>query len=224
MKQGIPKQASVVIVGGGVMGASTAYHLVLQGYQDVVLLEREPFFGMGATGKCAGGFRYQFSTEINIRLSKISIPMLERFEEETGQAIDLRKCGYLFLLTNEHDVNKFRENVQLQRSLGVMTEILTGDEVRDLVPQLVADDVLAGTYHAGDGLVDPNGVVNGYITAGRRLGVLAFTDVEVTGIGIQEDRIHSVKTTEGTINCEKVVKARSTVRRWSMPLDHGRLR
>ncbi len=207
MTQGIPKQASVVIVGGGVMGASTAYHLVLQGYQDVVLLEREPFFGMGATGKCAGGFRYQFSTEINIRLSRISIPMLERFEEETGQAIDLRKCGYLFLLTNEHDVNKFRENVQLQRSLGVMTDFLTGDEVRDLVPQLVADDVLAGTYHAGDGLVDPNGVVNGYITAGRRLGVLAFTDVEVTGISIQQDRIHSVRTSEGTINCEKVVNA-----------------
>jgi sarcosine oxidase subunit beta len=88
-----------------------------------------------------------------------------------------------------------------------MTDFLTGDEVRDLVPQLVADDVLAGTYHAGDGLVDPNGVVNGYITAGRRLGVLAFTDVEVTGISIREDRIHSVRTSEGTINCEKVVNA-----------------
>jgi sarcosine oxidase subunit beta len=207
MTEGIPKQASVVIVGGGVMGASTAYHLALQGYKDVVLLEREPFFGMGATGKCAGGIRYQFSTEINILLSKISLPMLERFEDETGQAIDLRKCGYLFLLSNEDDVEHFRENVQLQRSLGIMTEWLSGDDVRNKVPLLVADDVLAGTFHAEDGLVDPNGVVSGYVSAGRRLGALFFTDVEVMGIGIRENRIQSVRTTEGTIECEILVNA-----------------
>jgi len=71
----LPKSASVVIIGGGVMGASTAYHLSLKGCPDVILLERESFFGQGATGKCAGGIRYQFSTEINIQLSKVSLPM-----------------------------------------------------------------------------------------------------------------------------------------------------
>src|SRR5215216_95186 len=97
----LPKQAQVVIVGGGVMGASTAYHLAKRGCMDVLLLEREAFFGQGATGKCAGGIRYQFSTEINIRLSQLSLPMLDRLEEETGQTADVRHCGYLFLLTNE---------------------------------------------------------------------------------------------------------------------------
>jgi sarcosine oxidase subunit beta len=88
-----PKFADVVIVGGGAMGASTAYHLALKGCKNVVLLERHSLFGQGATGKCAGGIRYQFSTEINIRLSILSLPMLDRFEEELGQTIDLRRCG-----------------------------------------------------------------------------------------------------------------------------------
>src|SRR5512139_3500908 len=95
----IPQSAAVVIVGGGVMGASIAYHLAKAGQRDVVLLERESFFGQGASGRNAGGIRHQFSTEINIRLSQLSLPMLDAFEEETGQPIDIHYCGYLFLLT-----------------------------------------------------------------------------------------------------------------------------
>ncbi|MCX7855212.1 MAG: FAD-binding oxidoreductase, partial [Anaerolineae bacterium] len=86
----LPRTADVVVIGGGVMGASTAYHLALKGCRNVLLLEREPFFGTQATGKCAGGIRYQFGTEINVRLSLLSLPMLDRFEEELGQPIDLR--------------------------------------------------------------------------------------------------------------------------------------
>ncbi|MFZ1768682.1 MAG: FAD-dependent oxidoreductase, partial [Caldilinea sp.] len=142
-----PSTAQVVIIGGGVMGASTVYHLARRGCTDVVLLEKQEFFGMGATGRCAGGIRYQFSTEINIRLSLLSLPMLDRFEEELGQPISLRRDGYLFLLTNAHDVAVFRHNVALQRSLGVQTAWLDGDEVRRRVPVLAADDVLAGAFH-----------------------------------------------------------------------------
>ena len=211
----LPQRANVVVIGGGVMGASTAYHLALKGERDVVLLERQPFFGQGATGKCAGGIRYQFSTEINVRLSQISLPMLARFEEETGQAIDLQWIGYLFLLTNEADVQKFRYNVALQNRLGVPTEWLDGDEVRRRAPQLKAPDVLAGTYHAGDGLADPNGVVSGYIRAGRREGVRPFVDVAVTGICVEGGRIRGVETTVGNIACDVVVNAAGP---WSGPI------
>ena len=107
----LPETADVVVIGGGVMGASAAYHLAARGIKNVVLLEKAPFLGMEATGKCAGGIRYQFSTEINVRLSLLSLPMLERFEEELGQAIDLRWPGYLFLLDNDHDLAVFRQNV-----------------------------------------------------------------------------------------------------------------
>jgi sarcosine oxidase subunit beta len=202
-----PSSAQVVVIGGGVMGASTAYHLALRGVRDVVLLESQPFFGQGATGKCAGGIRYQFSTAVNIRLSQISLPMLARFEEETGQPIDLRYPGYMLLATTEENVAEFKRNVALQHSLGVPTEWLDGDEVRRRVPQLAADDVLAATYHAGDGLADPNGVVAGYIAAGRRLGVRAFNDAPVTGIDVTDGRITSVRTPLGSIACETVVNA-----------------
>jgi len=203
----LPQRASVVVIGGGVMGASVAYHLALRGERDVVLLEMQPFFGQGATGKCAGGIRYQFSTAINVRLSLLSLPMLQRFEEETGQAIDLRWPGYLFLLTTEEDVAKFRNNVAMQHSLGVQTEWLSGDEVRRRVPLLRADDVLAGTFNPDDGLADPNGVVAGYIRAGQRLGVRAFTDTPVTGIAVEGGRIAGVETPHGRIACDVVVNA-----------------
>lgn len=203
----LPQSAPVVVIGGGVMGASTAYHLALRGMRDVVLLESQPFFGQGATGKCAGGIRYQFSTAINIRLSLLSLPMLERFEEETGQPIDLRYPGYMLLATTEDNVTTFRRNVALQHSLGVPTEWLDGDEVRRRVPQLAADDVLAATYHIGDGLADPNGVVAGYINAGRRLGVRSFTDTPATGLEVENGQIVAVNTPRGRIACETVVNA-----------------
>ncbi len=203
----LPTSAQVVVVGGGVMGASTAYHLALRGCRDVVLLERQPFFGQGATGKCAGGIRYQFSTAINITLSQHSLPMLERFEEETGQAIDLRWCGYLILLTNEADEITFRRNVDLQHSMGVPTQWLSGDDARRLIPQVSADDVRAATFHSGDGLADPNGVVAGYISAARRLGVRTLTDTAVTGIHVAQGKVTGVETNVGTIACETVVNA-----------------
>ena len=202
-----PSSAQVVVIGGGVMGASTAYHLALRGVRDVVLLESQSFFGQGATGKCAGGIRYQFSTAVNVRLSLLSLPMLARFEEETGQPIDLRYPGYMLLATTEDNVATFQRNVALQHSLGVPTEWLTGDEVRRRVPQLSAGDVLAATYNPGDGLADPNGVVAGYISAGRRLGVRAFNDAPVTGIEVENGRAVAVTTPLGRIACETVVNA-----------------
>lgn len=189
------------------MGASTAYHLAQRGCTDLLLLEKQELFGMGATGKCAGGIRYQFSTAINVRLSLLSLPMLDRFEAELGQAISLRRDGYLFLLTNEHDVAIFRHNVALQHSLGVPTEWLDGDEVRRRVPLLAADDVIAGTFCAQDGLADPNGVVMGYITAARRLGAKTLTGVTVMGIARQNGRITGVITDQGSIACQVIVNA-----------------
>lgn len=203
----LPATASIVIVGGGVMGASAAYHLAKAGQRDVVLLERESFFGQGASGRNAGGIRYQFSTEINIRLSQLSLPMLDAFEEETGQAIDLRRCGYLFLLNNENDVAAFQQNVALQHRLGVQTEWLSGDEIRRRLPVMQLDDALAGTWHAKDGLADPNGVVMGYINSARRLGVKHFTDTTVTAIETHSGKVAAVVTNNARIATPIVLNA-----------------
>jgi sarcosine oxidase subunit beta len=212
----LPPTAQVVIIGGGVMGASTAYHLARRGCTDVVLLEQQEFFGIGATGRCAGGIRYQFSTEINVQLSLLSLPMLDRFEAELGQSIGLRRDGYLFLLTNAHDVAVFRHNVAMQRRLGVPVEWLDGDEVRRRVPILAADDVLAGAFHGGDGLADPNSVVMGYIRGARRLGVRALTGVAVSAIRTANGRVTGVATDQGVIACEAVVNAAGP---WAAPIS-----
>src|SRR5512141_1511882 len=143
----LPTTADIVIIGGGVMGASAAYHLAQRGMKNIVLLEKEEYFGSGATGRCAGGVRYQFSTEINIRLSLESLPMLERFREEIGQEVNYQKCGYLLVATNSRDAETFRVNVALQNSLNVKTELLSGDEVRAQLPMMRFDDAIAGTFH-----------------------------------------------------------------------------
>jgi sarcosine oxidase subunit beta len=203
----LPATADIVIIGGGVMGASTAYHLAARGQKNILLLEKEDFFGLGATGRCAGGVRYQFSTEINVRLSIESLPMLERFKEEIGQEIDYRPCGYLFLLTNAKDEEVFRHNTAMQRSLGVNTEWLSGEEICRRLPQMKLQDVLSGTFNAKDGLVDPNSVVMGYIAAAQRMGAQPLTGVEVKDIRVQSGRVVAVETNVGEVATPCVVNA-----------------
>jgi sarcosine oxidase subunit beta len=203
----LPRTAEVVVVGGGVMGASAAYHLARRGQTGVVLLERNPFFGQEATGRCAGGVRYQFATEINIRLSLASLPMLERFQDELGQAVDYRACGYLFVLTREPDVLAFQKNLELQRRLGVGTQWLSGDELRGRLPMMCFDDALGATYNPKDGLVDPNSVVMGYVSAAARLGAKTLTEVELTGVQLRGDRVVGVETSRGTIATNTIINA-----------------
>jgi sarcosine oxidase subunit beta len=203
----IPRTADIVIIGGGVMGASSAYHLANGGVKNIVLLEKEGFFGSGATGRCAGGVRYQFSTEVNIKLSLESLPILERFAEEIGQDINYRQCGYLLIATSEKDAVNFNHNVQLQNSLGVETQLLTGDEVRARLPLMKFEDALVGTFHHKDGLVDPNSVVAGYISAAQKLGVHAATNAEVTGIRVRSNKVVAVETNHGPIETHMLLNA-----------------
>jgi sarcosine oxidase subunit beta len=203
----LPDSADLVIIGGGVMGASTAYHLAQRGYKNIVLLEKENFFGQGATGRCAGGVRYQFSTEINVKLSVESLPMLERFKEEIGQEISYKQCGYLLIATNEKDARVFKHNVEMQNKLGVPTQFLNGDEVRARLPLMKFEDALAGTFNPKDGIVDPNSVVMGYVSAAQKMGIKAFPGAEVTGIAVRGDEVQEVQTTIGAIKTRMILNA-----------------
>ena len=202
-----PKTADIVIIGGGVMGASAAYHLAQRGVKNILLLEKEEVFGSGATGRCAGGVRYQFSTEINVKLSLESLPMIERFKDEIGQDVNYRQCGYLLVATNEKDATTFKHNVDMQNRLGVQTQLLSGNEVHERLPLMHFEDAIAGTFNQKDGIVDPNSVVMGYVSAAQKMGVRAISNTEVTGISVSEDKIEGVKTSQGEVKTRTVINA-----------------
>ncbi|MBI3080004.1 MAG: FAD-binding oxidoreductase [candidate division NC10 bacterium] len=201
------RTAEVIIVGGGVIGVSIAYHLAHRGSQGILLLEREELLGTGSTAACAGGFRYQFSSEIHIRLSQLSIPAFLRFREEVGFPLTLHQDGYLFLLTREADVSLFQESLALQRRLGVPVEWLTPEEAGALIPGLDVSDVRAATYGPADGIADPAGVTQGYAAAARRLGVTIETGSEVTDIRVEGGRVRGVRTGREAVAAPVVVNA-----------------
>src|SRR3989442_7941179 len=202
--------AEVVIIGGGVVGLSIAYHLAKRGMTDVLVLEKESMVGTGSTGRCAGGFRYQFSTEVNIRLSLMSIAKLQSFSEELDQTIDFHQDGYLFLLQKPEDVESFRRNVALQTSLGIPVEFIEEPaDIRRVLPntELTIDDIVAATYCANDGVSDPAGVTEGYRRSALRLGASIATSQEVTGIQVEGGRVVGVQTRTDRISTSTVVNA-----------------
>jgi sarcosine oxidase subunit beta len=201
------RSAEVVIVGGGCMGASVAYHLTRRGVTDVVLVERERMLATGSTGRNAGGVRHQFSNAANIRLSIESVGLLERFADEVGQPIDFRQDGYLFLLSAAESVETFRRNVSLQRSLGVDVQWLDHPDIARLVPGLDATGVIGATFCARDGIADPNGVTMGFAKAARAAGATIERGAELTAIRLSGGRVVGVETTRGAIDTPTVVNA-----------------
>lgn len=210
--------AEVVIVGGGALGAATAFHLAQLGVTDVVLCERDTL-ASGSTSKSAGGIRLQFGDELNVRLSLRSLAELEQFEEITGHPLDLHQPGYLFLLDRERDVLEFRRALAVQQALGVPARELAPAEALELVPQLDLEGVLAATYCPRDGHMTPDAVVQGYAGAAARAGVRIRQSCPVTGIRTGAGgRINGVETAAGTIATGTVI---CTAGAWSAEV--GRL-
>jgi sarcosine oxidase subunit beta len=200
------KTADVVIIGGGIVGLSIAYHLALKNAGKVVLLEKGQL-GEGSTSRCVGGIRTQFSTEINIRFSLESLKTFEAFQEEFGIAPEFRRIGYLFLTTTEQETEVFKENIRLQRKFGIPVEYLNGEEIGSRWSYLRVDDVLGGTFCAWDGYAGPNEVLSGFASGAKRAGVRIHEGTEVIGISTSKGRIRSVQTRDEEISTPVVVNA-----------------
>ena len=201
------KTAEAVIIGGGCMGASVAYHLTRRGLTDIVLVEREPLLATGSTGRNAGGVRHQFSNEANIRLSIESVLFLEHFADEVGYPMDFHQDGYLFLLSSAQSVDMFRHNVAQQRRLGVNVEWLDRKEAARLAPGIDTAGVAGATFCARDGIADPNGVTMGFARGAQAAGAVIERSVEATRIRVVGGRVTGVETTGGTIETPTVVNA-----------------
>jgi sarcosine oxidase subunit beta len=206
--------AEVVVIGGGAIGTSIAFHLVEAGVTGVVLLERDEL-GAGSTCKAAGGVRAQFSERINIELGARSLVAFTRFGRRPGQEIDLHQVGYLFLLSTEKDVESFERDVKLQNELGVNSRMVDVAEAKALSPLIETDGLLAAAYSPDDGHCTPESVVLGYATGARRLGATLLTGVTVTGIDVQNGEARNVHTDRGSITAGTVVCAAGA---WSQEL------
>src|SRR5437588_4443526 len=148
--------ADVVIIGGGIVGSSIAYHLATAGCRNILVVERESAQGKGSTGKSMGGVRAQFSTPVNIQMSLYSIPFYASFEERLGYPCDYRPQGYLFCATSDKHQANLRANHEKQVAMGLKdARLVTGDEIRGKFPQLRGDDILGGSFCGTDGVVDP---------------------------------------------------------------------
>jgi len=202
----LPRTASVVIIGGGVVGCSIAYHLARRGQRDVVVLERETV-GSGTTSKAAGGIRAQFPTETEVRFSLEAIGVFERFEEEFGVDIGYRKIGYLFLVSDEEDLRGFRERMALQRRLGVDVREISPAEAKAIVPALRVDDLVAAVWGPSDAMAGPAEVTNGFARRARELGAKIAEGVDVTAIAVEHGRVTGVATTDGAIATPLVINA-----------------
>ncbi len=201
------RTADCVIIGGGVMGTAIAYYLAREGITNTVVIEAS-HLAAGATGRCAGGIRQQWSTEANTKLAIESVRLFKGLEDELGADIEFLQGGYLVLAYTDEDVAQFEANVALERALGLDVEILTPDEItRRVVPELNTDGVRLATYCASDGSANPFLTTQAYADAARRLGVEVELFTPATRILTGGGRVSGVETPRGSVSAPVVVNA-----------------
>ncbi len=200
------QSADVVIIGGGIVGSSIAYHLAAQGCRNILVVERESAQGKGSTGKSMGGVRAQFSTPVSIQMSLYSIPFYAGFEDRLGYPCDYRPQGYLFCATNETHMAYLRANCKQQVKMGLKdVRLMEGDEISGMFPQLRSDDILGGSFCTSDGFVDPYSAMNGFMACAADHGATLWKNTVVTGLNRDAAGVASVQTTRGPVATRKVV-------------------
>jgi sarcosine oxidase, subunit beta len=203
------RTASVVIIGAGVIGASVAYHLARRGWREILVLDRSDSPGQGSTGKATGGFRAQYATPINVRLSLLSREKLRCFTEETGGSAGYHPAGYLWLASTARELEVLRSARRVQHQQGLTEAVEVGTEdIARLNPAVSLDDVIGGAFCPSDGFIRPLGILEGYLTAGRKLGVEVEWQVEVTGLRVGAgNSVAGVETSRGPVSSTAVVNA-----------------
>jgi sarcosine oxidase subunit beta len=201
-----PDSAEIIIIGGGIVGISTAYFLAKRGQKNILLIERD-LLAQASTGLCVGGIRQQFSLPANIFMSQATIQLLRHFDKEFGVKIDFRQAGYLFLTQEQTTWDSFCECVKIQRRYDVPVEILSPEEVKGRWPYLEVKNLIGGIFGPEDGYVDPYDVTMAIANKTRKLGIAILERTEVTGIRLAHGRIRGVETSRGSISAGIIVNA-----------------
>lgn len=202
----LPARARVVIIGGGIIGTSIAFHLAQAGVCDVVLLEADQL-GSGSTCKAAGGIRASFSTPENIAMGLRGLEVFSSFAQDFDQEIEFRRWGYLYLLSDEPNMDIFTESVAIQNVHGVPSRMIDPAEAQRISPLISTEGLLGACWSPGDAKATPEAAVTGYAAAARRLGARLITGCAVTGIESNGGVITGVQTAVGTIATDTVICA-----------------
>lgn len=198
--------ADVVVIGGGVVGAATAFELASRGCTNVILLERHTL-ASGSTGRCGAGVRQQFGTELNCVLARESVRIFEKMDDylDYEPSVEFRQSGYLMLAFADRQWEQFKKNVALERSLGIDVKMLTVEEALKIVPFLNTEGMVGATFCQEDGYANPFHTTFAYAQAAARLGVRVMTHTEVRGIEVESGKINAVVTDKGRIATATVV-------------------
>jgi len=183
--------SDVIIIGGGIIGCATGYYLTKRGLK-VNLLEKD-YLTAGSTGRCIGGIRQQFSTELSIKVAMESMKKFAAMKEELGQEVEFHQGGYLFLAHNEEKKETYLKLIGIQRTMGLDVNLIDVSEIEKLVPGIDTTDLLGGAHCSSDAQANPFLVVDGYTRAIRERGNV-FTHKEVTAINLDKGRVTSVRT------------------------------
>lgn len=210
----LPRTASTVVVGGGIVGAAAAYFLTDRGEHDVLLLERDRL-GSGTSGGGLGGIRHQFTNELDVRLSLLSAAFWREFDSFTGGSHAFEQRGYLFLADTPDGLATLREPLAMYERCGLPVRMLSRIEIADLVPGMRVDDLAGGRFCALDGYGDPLDALSGFAAAAVLEGARVAEGVEVTSLVREGDRVTGVRTTAGDVSCDRVLVAAGA---WTAPL------
>ncbi len=198
--------ADVLIIGGGIIGSSIAFHLLEKNRKlRVIILEKEADTGTGSTSKATGGVRFQFSSEANIRLTQLSYRYFTHAEDILGRSVDFVRHGYLFVTTNSETLQQSKRSVALQQSLGVGSEVLAPAQIQRHLESLVTSDLVGGTFCADDGSADPYGMLQGFLAIARSCGLQVLVEHPVVGMVKEGERITGVRTPQGVFSAPVVI-------------------
>jgi sarcosine oxidase, subunit beta len=199
------QETSIAIIGAGIIGASIAYHLAMNGVKNVVVFDRGKAGG-GSTSASLGGFRYQFSNELSVRLSQESIGILDNFKELTGYDPLIRHDGYNFIASQESSIHQFQKNLDMQKNLGVNVEFVSTEELEKRLPFYDFAGILGGTFCREDGHASTPAIHQGFVSKAKDMGVEFNENCEVTEIKI-ESSVKGLIASDKLIQCDKVVIA-----------------
>jgi len=200
----LPQQAEVIIVGGGIAGCSTAYHLAKLGKRDVLLLEQGKLT-CGTTWHAAGLIGQMRPNRNMTQMSKYGIELYSTLEAETGLATGWKQCGSVNVAATPERLQVLKKQIALARSFGVEVHEISRDEVRERVPVMRTDDLTGAIWIPGDGKANPADLAMSLAKGARNRGVRIVEDIEVTGVVVDNGRIAGVRTTQGDVRCELLV-------------------